>query len=225
MIDDCRIGHFTGDGVHLSHIWCFSVRHSMLFSNRGAGLMMDGWDAFIIDNWFTGNGTAGIYAGPTAASVTATGNRVEWNRGAGFLVESGDSWNITGNFFDRTCGPALRFGSRGGVSTMTVTGNIFRRSGKPEGRPEGERQNSHLYIERTSNLSVTGNSFRVGRDDGGKGTFSPAFGVILDGCSQSVVANNSWQHGAMLENCTLENCGGDVLVTGNVGEVSGELNH
>ena len=26
-LDDCRIGSFSGDGVHLEHIWCFSVRH------------------------------------------------------------------------------------------------------------------------------------------------------------------------------------------------------
>jgi hypothetical protein len=46
-IDDCRIGHFTGNGVHLEHIWCFSLRHSMLHNNRGTGLYIDGWDAFI----------------------------------------------------------------------------------------------------------------------------------------------------------------------------------
>jgi hypothetical protein len=46
-IDDCRIGHFTGNGVHLEHIWCFSLRHSMLHNNRGTGHYIDGWDAFI----------------------------------------------------------------------------------------------------------------------------------------------------------------------------------
>jgi hypothetical protein len=46
-IDDCRIGHITGNGVHLEHIWCFSLRHSMLHNNRGTGLYIDGWDALI----------------------------------------------------------------------------------------------------------------------------------------------------------------------------------
>ena len=40
-IDDCRIGNFSGDAVHLEHIWCFSVRHSMLSFSK-AGLYIDG---------------------------------------------------------------------------------------------------------------------------------------------------------------------------------------
>ena len=59
-VDDCRIGDFTGDGLHFEHIWCFSVRHSMIYRNRGAGLLLSGWDAFIIDNWFTNNSRGGI---------------------------------------------------------------------------------------------------------------------------------------------------------------------
>lgn len=61
-IDDCRIGSFSGDGVRLEHIWCFSVRHSMLHRNGGAGLYIEGWDGFIIDNWFTANAKGGMLA-------------------------------------------------------------------------------------------------------------------------------------------------------------------
>ncbi|MBQ3955214.1 MAG: right-handed parallel beta-helix repeat-containing protein, partial [Clostridia bacterium] len=131
-IDDCKIGHFTGDGVHLEHIWCFSVRHSMLCFNAGAGLYIDGWDGFILDNWFSGNANGGILGGPVCCSVTTTGNRVEWNRVGGFVIPAGNTMNITGNYFDRSGGPALKLGAaNGGMESVTVTGNLINRSGKP----------------------------------------------------------------------------------------------
>ena len=214
-IDDCRIGNFSGDGVHLSHIWCFSVRHSMLCHNRGAGLMIDGWDGFLIDNWFSGNRHGGIYAAPLVASITATGNRVEWNGFAGFYVESGDSWNITGNFFDRSGGPALRCGA---VRTFAVTGNVFRRSGKPDIVPfTSPRENAHIWMRGASNGTVTGNTFELGRDDGGRGVLSPDFGTVLEGCRHTVFANNAQHCGAIRENLIVEDCA-DTTVSGNVGE-------
>ncbi len=224
-IDDCRIGGFTGDGVHLEHIWCFSVRHSMLCFNKGAGLLIDGWDGFIVDNWFSGNGNAGLRAAPVGSSVTATGNRVEWNRVAGFLCEGGDSWNITGNFFDRTCGPAIRFGTeQRGVSTVSVTGNVFRRSGKPEGMPDTTPyESAQVFLQHCSNLTLTGNTFAVGRDDGGKGTWSPQFGTVMFLCEHCVVSANTWNRGSLTDNFIAEGCT-DLAAANNVGEPSGDLN-
>ena len=49
----------------------------MIYGNGGAGLLIAGWDAFIIDNWFTSNRNGGIRSGGYVASITATGNRVE----------------------------------------------------------------------------------------------------------------------------------------------------
>lgn len=127
-VDDCRIDHFTGDGIHLEHIWCFNVRHSMMFQNEN-GIFVDGWDGFILDNWLSYNRGWGFLGGNVTASVTATGNRVEWNVAGGFRIPFGDSTNITGNFFDRGHGPALYLGGEKNVSLISVTGNIFRRSG------------------------------------------------------------------------------------------------
>lgn len=220
-IDDCRIGNFSGDGVHLEHIWCFSVRHSMLCHNGGAGLMMDGWDGFLIDNWFSGNRGCGVLASPVGASVTATGNRVEWNRTAGFLVTGGDSWNITGNFFDRSFGPALHLS---GVRDFAVTGNVFRRSGKPDGMQFATPyESSHILAEHVSNLTVTGNTFAVGRDDGGRGVWSPEYGAVLFGCAASVFAQNAMHHASLRERIVREGCT-DTVFADNVGESAGEMN-
>jgi hypothetical protein len=100
-IGHCQVAHFSGDGAHLACVWCFSIRHSMLAYNRGDGLNLRGWDGFILDNWFSGNERAGFAARHENASITFTGNRIEWNGEENMLVVGGDGYQITGNFFDR----------------------------------------------------------------------------------------------------------------------------
>lgn len=218
-IDDCKIGHFTGDGLHLEHVWCFSVRHSQMYHNRGAGLYIDGWDAFIVDNWFSGNRGGGILGGPVVASVTATGNRVEWNAFAGFAFKNGDSLNITGNFFDRSMGPALRLGYDGGIfRDTTVTGNIFRRSGKPDlGDIRTPYDSSHVWLAGAENTTIVGNTFKYGRDDNGKGIYSPNYSVIVENSDYIIVKDNTMHRGCLEENIIYDGKG-EVVIEGNIGK-------
>lgn len=218
-LDDCRIGCFTGDGVRLEHIWCFSIRHSMLHRNGGAGLYIDGWDGFIIDNWFTANAKAGILGGPVVASVTLTGNRVEWNRTAGFRLPSGSAANITGNYFDRSFGPALWLGSASGgaFNDSSVTGNFFYRSGSPDNvHFESEFEGSHVFFERANNITFIGNSFRVGENDGGGGTRSPNYGVVVHNSDCVVVSSNVLKGGYLVEKTVWDGLG-DCVIANNLG--------
>ncbi len=222
-IDDCRVGGFTGDGLHFEHVWCFSVRHSMLHRNGGAGLYIDGWDAFIIDNWFTANGNAGIMGGPVVASITCTGNRVEWNKRGGFVLPCGDSYNITGNFFDRSFGPALELGSdTTGVDLVTVTGNIFRRSGAyGEGYPpENMDLSSHMRLTKCTNTVVTGNTMRVGRNDGPTGVFSPHYSFIITDCADCIVKDNTMARGALDELVILRGDNSKCIIEENIGHMA-----
>ena len=163
-IDGCKIANFSGDGIHLSHVWCFSIRHSMLAYNKGNGLFIDGWDGFILDNWFSYNEGYGIKSGKVVASLSITSNRIEWNKLGGFNFSFGDSINITSNFFDR--------GDEGiilnNMSLVTITSNIFRRP-----------ITNHLRIENSKNITVTSNTSRVGRNDGGGGILGPKYGFII----------------------------------------------
>jgi hypothetical protein len=113
-IDTCQVARFSGSGMNLNKVWCFSVRHCEMMSNRGDGMTLHGWDGFLLDNWFSGNGRAGFAAREENASVTFTANRVEWNGEENFVIAGGDGYQITGNFFDRagTVGIALRKNSR-----------------------------------------------------------------------------------------------------------------
>ncbi len=216
-IEDCRIGNFTGDGVHLEHIWCFSVRHSMLHRNGGSGLYIDGWDGFLIDNWFTANQKSGILGGPCLASVTATGNRVEWNTQAGFKFGAGSHVNVTGNYFDRTFGPALWLGEEDGGTfrDTTVTGNIFYRGGCPDRCPEGrfkyEYESSHVYLARAVNVTVTGNTLKWGVNDGGGGTKSPAYGIVVRNSDCIIAQSNVMRDGFTKQGIVWDDQGGCLI--------------
>lgn len=218
-VDDCRIGHFSGDGLHFEHVWCFSVRHSMLHRNRGAGLFIDGWDAFILDNWFTGNQNGGILGGKVVASITCTGNRVEWNGRGGFILPCGDSYNITGNFFDRSFGPALDLGGDTPVQTATVTGNIFRRSGAPAGNTtfEDPTLSAHVRMRHCTGCVISANAMRTGRDDNGGGNLSPDYSFVIQDCVDCVVKDNTMHQGAVVENMVLSGQNAGCLIRDNPG--------
>ena len=217
-IDDCRIGRFTGDGLHYGHVWCFSVRHSMICSNGGAGLFIDGWDGFVIDNWFSGNRGCGMAGGACCASVTATGNRIEWNGVAGVSMPNVNCCNFTGNYFDRSFGPGLVLGGAGRASAVSVSGNVFYRSGKPMERPFAEKwDSSHVRLTNAEDIAVTGNTFRIGRDDGGKGVWSPEYVAVLKDCEKCVFSANTWNRGGLADGIVLLGRNDDVAMDGNVG--------
>lgn len=191
-IERCQVGRFSGDGVRLTRAWCFSIRHSMIAYNNGDGISLRGWDGFLLDNWLSGNLGAGFAARNENASCTFTGNRIEWNGAEGILIVGGDGYNITGNFLDRagTCGLALL----GGVQ-MSVTGNFVKRSGKVA-KP-GTYDSAQIRLERTRGITCSANNLQVGRDDGGKGVWSPSFGIVYKELQDCVIANNVLHDGAL----------------------------
>jgi hypothetical protein len=195
-IERCQIAHFTGDGASLMRVWCFSIRHSMFGYNRGDGLNLRGWDGFLLDNWFSGNGRAGFAARQENASITFASNRIEWNHEENMLVTGGDGYQITGNFFDRagTYGIAL-LKNRVPCTQMTITGNFFKRSGK---LADIENQESaQIFLEGSRGVACIGNNLQAGRDDGGAGQFSPSYGIVYKGLQNCVISNNVLHDGAL----------------------------
>ena len=219
--DNCRIGCFTGDGLHLEHVWCFSVRHCMLHRNGGAGVYINGWDGFILDNWLTGNCRGGLTGGEYCCSVTATGNRIEWNRLAGVYMPRGNCCNFTGNYIDRSWGPAFVFGCQNGnVDSISVTGNMIYRSGKPLERPfASPYDSSHIRLQNCENVVISGNSFRIGRDDNGCGVWSPDAVMVVEDCHDCCISNNVWNNGARREGLIMVGENPNVLIDGNVGQI------
>ncbi len=190
-IERSQIARFSGDGVRLTRAWCFSIRHSMIAYNGGDGISLRGWDGFFLDNWFSGNHGAGFAARDENASCTFTGNRIEWNR-EGILIVGGDGYNITGNFFDRagTCGLSILGGKQ-----ISITGNFVKRSGK-NAKP-GTYDSSQIRLERARGITCSANNLQVGRDDNGRGVWSPSYGIVYKELQHCVISNNVLHDGAI----------------------------
>jgi hypothetical protein len=219
-IERCQIGRFSGDGVRLNRIWCFSMRHNMICYNQENGLRLRGWDGFLLDNWFSGNGQAGYGAYEENASITMVGNRVEWNRVGGVIVHSGNHYHITSNYIDRSGGPGIALlDSDGPCSVISIVGNVIHRSGAPW-RKLDEHDSSQVRFEGCQGLVFTGNTMSVGRDDGGKGEWSPRCGIVYGRLQNAVIKDNVMHEGALEQLLVdLGGHGDGVVVKDNVGSV------
>jgi hypothetical protein len=198
-IDTCKVSRFTGDAVRLSRVWCFSIRHSHLFGNTGTALWVRGWDGFVIDCWFSGNRGAGYGAFEENASVTLTGNRIEWNALGGVVLHGGSHYNVTGNYIDRcgASGVALLTRNGRGCAHVAATGNVIYRSGKWSD-PESF-ESAHARFCGAQGLSFVGNSLVAGRDDGGVGNWSPSFGIVTRELANTVIKDNVLHKAALRE--------------------------
>ncbi len=222
-IERCRISRFSGDGVRLNRIWCFSIRGCMVSHNTGHGVWVRGWDGFLLDNWLSGNGGAGYAAFEENLSITMTGNRIEWNRGGGLVSRGGGHYNVTGNYIDRSGGPGIWFAPRGTVpcTVIAITGNVVYRSGRPEWCPVDDPDAScHIRLEGCRGLSCCGNSMNASMDDRGKGGLSPRFGMVLADLADCVVKDNTLYHAAVEQ--VMVDRGGhskSTIIRDNVGRV------
>lgn len=208
-IDTCEIRNCSGSGIHAEGAWAVSVRNSQCCGNDGYGMYLDGCDAFIVDNWFSCNGKAGFGGETWNSAVNFTSNRIEWNRECGVRLSGSMRFNLTGNYFDRSYGPALiieaapnyhkRLKKNHTVMpfAITVTGNNFVRSGKAAA--EMSDDDCHIYMHRAAGITITANTFSVWKDDGRDGRISPFCGIIIDECADCVIANNVMLPGAVKE--------------------------
>jgi len=221
-IERCRISNFGGDGVRFERIWCWSVRHCMISHNGGSGLRVRGWDGFLMDTWLSGNAGWGMAGFEENASNTVTACRVEWNRSGGILVSGGNNINLTGNYIDRSGGCGIRITGREDIVSrcLTVTGNVIYRSGRPGWRELSEHEDSHVWVQDTRGLTLTGNTMRVGRDDGNKGQWSPRFGIVYERIACSIIKNNVLDDGALHKLVfDLHGHGENVSVADNMGRL------
>lgn len=215
VIDDTKVMNFSGHGAFFRRVWLFIVRHSQFMANKGDGIRLMGWDGFVLDNQFSGNGGNGFGCDEVGATVMFTANRVEWNRGYGLFIYNGDDWNVTGNSFDRNHGAGL-YALK--ASAVTVTGNVFRRCGKDSAYLSEGEQSCQVRLEDCQGVSMTGNTCLAGQDDGGQGKFTPQVGFMLRKLSHTVIMANTLWNGYMNQMCIdLGEHGPDFIIKDNVG--------
>jgi len=199
-IERTQAGHFTGDGIHLSHVGCFSIRHCQSHSNAGDGVYCHGWDGFVMDNWFSANHGAGWAGRIASASVTMTANRIEWNR-VGLYLENTNNYIINGNYFDRSGEAGICIAPKGqlprSTTFVTIVGNMFCRNGATA-NPES-LDSSAIRIEDAQGITVIGNSFDARGGDGGTGRKSPSYGIVYRKLVNCVIKDNVMHNGATKE--------------------------
>lgn len=236
IVEDCQIHGFSGCGLFLQYACCFSVRHCHIFENASDGVYINSWDGFFLDNQISSNMGWGVHCasmGVNNSAFTFTGNRIEWNRKGGIYLRHSRLWNITGNCFDRSGGPAIyidrslsheEVGDNRWVSlpcqAITITGNVFNRSGADFFDNLAQEDSCHIRLCECFGVTVTGNTFLLGQDDViGEGKYSPKHGVVFDKLKGCVIANNAlWK--ACLEEpilWALDASDGNVVIQGNVG--------
>ena len=197
-VDGCHIKNFSGDAIHFEKIWAFAVKDSMLASNRGNGVYIKGWDGWIRNCIMYCNRGAAIYSDYICAAVTIIGNRIEWNHGGGIDLSGGRQLQITGNYFDRSYGPAIKLvGRHFPCDNIAATANYFNRSGKyKKSFGDDPYGNCHLYFDNCKALAFTGNTFSAGRDDFGTGNLSPEYGIVYRGLEDCVISGNTFYNAA-----------------------------
>ncbi|MBP3626852.1 MAG: right-handed parallel beta-helix repeat-containing protein [Clostridia bacterium] len=212
VIDDCQVRFFSGNGIHLDHIFAFTIRNCHVIRNGGNGIYIDGWDGWISNTIVSFNDLYGIRGENVCSSITITGNRTEWNRMGGYCFDCGGSIIINSNSFDRNMGPAIylpdtKKGKEHWRSKYVINGNVFWRNGKPRKTPfENELLSSHILIEKSANCIITSNTFEIGIDDGGGGIKSPDYGIALISSNGIIVKDNVMGNAAVKQRMYYESC-------------------
>lgn len=195
VFEDNKVTNFSGHGIYLNRVCLFILRHSICGRNGGDGCRIRGWDGFVLDNQFSGNAGNGFGCEDQCSTVTFTANRVEWNRGNGLQIGFGNNWNVTGNAFDGNFGAGL---AAYGTYAITVTGNVFRRSGRDREAHDAGKDTCQARLDGLRGLAMTGNSCRAWGGDGAPTAewyYTPRVGFVVRNLAYSVISGNALHEG------------------------------
>lgn len=187
--DHVSVSGFCGDAAHMQNAGVIVFRHCILGGGRH-GIYGNIWDGWVLDCMLPGGGGAGFYADQCVASITLTGNRIEWNGLGGIVCKNAYRFSISGNTIDHTGYEAMKFEDS---NTLAINGNVIWRPGKPYelALREDEYSLSAVRFRGVRGVSFTGNTIHAGLEDGDGGIWTPDYGLVLEGISFSNITGNS----------------------------------
>ena len=229
-IENCRIGYFTGDGVHLCYVNNFSVRHSMLCFCGGYSLYVTGTDGYIIDNWLSGSEWGGgLGLGGDAWDIRVTANRIEDPREDGADINLYDprvdgphrgchDIVINNNYI---CGSRMSgihgIAKDGAVlCDIQIVGNAFDSNGQQH---KGSLESAHIRLEGCQRVLLSTNVFFTKRGFWDQSSpINTDYAICLADMQDILVAENAWNDSAEIKDLVLRgNCGGECVIQRNAG--------
>ncbi|MBQ7721776.1 MAG: right-handed parallel beta-helix repeat-containing protein [Kiritimatiellae bacterium] len=203
VLDGLNVGDFSLDGVHMQNAGVITMRHCIVGGSGRHGLLANIWDGWILDCMFPGNVLCGIYSDDSVASITITGNRIEWNAMAGVRCRNAYRLSLVGNTIDYSGYEGMYFEDS---NSLAISGNVFWRSGCSYDKPPAAiptevlsdpLASAHARFKRCRGISFTGNVLHAGLKGDRPGAWAPDYGIVLEGMSHSVFTGNSlWGAGA-----------------------------
>lgn len=203
VFDGLSVEDFSLDCAHMQNAGVVTFRHCIIGGAGRHGILAHIWDGWIIDCMLPGNTLCGIYSDESVASISITGNRIEWNGMAGVWCKNAYRLSLTGNTIDHSCYEGVYFED---ANALAIHGNVFWRSGSPYSKPSSSLPPeipadpyalAHARFKRCRGIAFTGNVLHAGLHGDRKGDWAPAYGLVLEGMSHSVFTGNSlWGAGA-----------------------------
>jgi len=139
-------------------------------------------DSFVLNADFANNQGNGIYLGGGSNSNTIVNSRFEWNDGHGISTYGGTGHNVISNsIFDRNGKAAIRLHGADGFS---ISNNDFFRNASDD--DPYEQAASQVLIEHSKNISITGGTSQVGRNDDNSGPATPRHVVAYHGENKNI---------------------------------------
>ena len=199
VLDGLCVEDFSLDCLHLQNAGVVTIRHCIAGNAGRHGLLAHLWDGWILDCMFPGNARCGIYAEESVASLTITGNRIEWNNEAGIWCRNAYRLSLVGNTIDYSGCEGMHFED---ANALAISGNVFWRSGCPFGTIPPELAsdpyaNAHARFRRCRGVAFSGNVLHAGLHRDVPGAWRPHHGLVLEGLAHCAFTGNSlWGAGA-----------------------------
>jgi hypothetical protein len=138
-------------------------------------------DFIIMGNYIYANTLDGINLQAGSGDGVIVGNKLEWNQRYNLHLYQANHIAGTGNVLDRSYSSGAFLD---GVRDVTLAENHFARSARTA---SATADKAHIQIHASSNVVMSGNTFRHGKDDDGTGADTPAY-VLSDRGDNSDVA-------------------------------------
>jgi len=179
LFHECHSGIHSGDdGNYLQQSFLRGCKFQRCNNGlRGAS------DCYILQCHFIANASNGIHLITGANDNVIVGGKADWNGRNINLFEANNNV-IVGMIIDRASTRGISV--RGGRNNVIV-GCQFRRNGRTDGPPP---ENTHILLDSTAEVALSGCVTRSGADDDGSGFVAPRVALVVRDVQNGAITGN-----------------------------------